>query len=227
MTAIYFIFPILTLIGINLFLNCFWFSSTTNGGTIWGVQISASERLLARRKRGQITAVIGFVIISFSILKTFVVLLGCLIEGGAPGRLYVAAFIIALLISIILFVKKVKRVGEHVIGEIDYSALEQLPVIQRVNELIPGAKVIVVSGSDISLYDVRNYCFATEDYRSYKLGNLSNKETDLVYRYFAVKYKDEFTQFDTVNSDTAIPAGYYSLCRKSPAVNSAGQTINK
>lgn len=243
MDQIEYIFPILASIGFYLcFSNVCWLGSVTKGGKVWGVEISASERLMERRKKGKIVAVIGIIILSITSLRAFIVLIGCLFGGQST---YVIVCAIVLLVLFLLILLKCKRVGEYAIREIDLSALEQFPIIQRVNELIAGANKFYIERSDIRLYDVHNYCFATERYSNYRLGLLSDEEMRIVAYYFEQKYKDVFTYelvydhtYSPSTSTTIVQNGgvykayqnsnneAYKFCRKVPIVSSMGQSIN-
>lgn len=253
MTGFVIICPILALLGVYLFItNGYWFKGVITSGTVWGIQISATEQQKATRRKHLILAVIGFVLFDITILKAILALIGCLFEGGLFGKIYTILCVIALPVLFILCLKRINKIktDNSLNGETTALALEQFPIIQRVNEQMAEANSFIIAKDGIGLVDARNYCFAAEYFRDYRLGDLSTaREMALVGMYFAQKYKDEFT-YEPTFKRTFIPGAAitsmsseelyvksgngtvksklesYVFYRKAPAANSMGQPIS-
>lgn len=253
MTGFVIICPILALLGVYLFItNSYWFKGVITSGTVWGIQISATEQQKATRRKHLILAVIGFVLFDITILKAILALIGCLFEGGLFGKIYTILCVIALPVLFILCLKRINKIktDNSLNGETNALALEQFPIIQRVNEQMAEANSFIIAKDGIGLVDARNFCFAAEYFRDYRLGNLSTtREMALVGMYFAQKYKDEFT-YEPTFKRTFIPGAAitsvsseelyvksgngtvksklesYVFYRKAPAANSMGQPIS-
>lgn len=256
MTWIDFVYPMLALIGLYIIAsNNYRFSDVFYGGVVvWGIRIVARKQLKLLRIKQYILSFIGFVLFVITFIKAIIVMIGCIFEDGYLKIIYIIVCIIVfptLAYFIIAKIEKVNRVKEAklIISDTNIFALEQFPIIQRVNELIVGTNKFYIEGSDISLYDVHNYCFATERYSDYRLGLLSDKEMKLVAFYFEQKYKDVFTSepeyehthspgtsativqvggvykaYQNSNKTTTLKA--YKFCRKVPIACSMGQPVN-
>lgn len=253
MTGIEFVFPILTLLGFYLFIsNLYWFNGVVTDGVVWGIQINSAYRQKALRKKHTISAVVGLALFVITLTMTFKALLIILFDGGLFGKVFILACVIAVPVIFVLSIKKVNRLKDDksYIGETNALVLEQLPIIQRVNEQMSEANSFIIAKDGIGLVDARNYCFAAEYFRDYRLGDLSTaREMALVGMYFAQKYKDEFT-YEPTFKRTFIPGAAitsmsseevyvksgngtvksklesYVFYRKAPAANSMGQPIS-
>lgn len=167
-----------------------------SSGSVWGITIPMTDRQTKNEKKYKIMLIISIIVFIVTCGPGLGSLLAIIFMGPGTFIITITGFV-AIPVVLIIGSKHAKRKMEKmpsIATDKNALVLEQLPIIQKVNGELAEAEKFIVSDNGIGLFDIRNYCFAAEYYRDYRLGDLTTpREIALVAMYFAQKYGTEFS----------------------------------
>ncbi len=179
---------IISILGGFLIGFSFMLFTSIYSGKVWGIKIKGSSLSKVKVLIGAVGLIIG----GFSIVYTFLTLIGLLFSGEFVAFLinlvaYIVAWILGPIVAKIYLEKTlVKGSSASVLGKLD--------IFKEVDANIEKASYFVAGFEGVALFSETNYCYAVYLYEDYQLGELTSpEEVALVGTYFVQKYGDKFT----------------------------------